>query len=336
MKLTNHYLACGIASIGITTLATLTAQVPRSQAAEFVTNGNFAPTTIQPTTIRWGADNPSALGPSAANQTIVNGWTSEGYNFLVPTGNGIDTNNTPNVRFYGSNLNAPNSAGYFVAADSAFQSGRIYQNLTGLVVGEQYIVSFYQAAAQQNGFVYDPNAGPIDPNTGQPTGGPSTTTRYSGDTTDNWIVNVGGTYTAPALSNGYDNANTTLTSSFAGGTTYVSPTMSLRSQRAAGAQTYASGNGTIVEGTGATVNPVSTVSVGWQQDSFAFTATDSNTTLSFLSQGTPTGKPPFALLTGVSVQGAQPLPEPLDYLGTLVGGAAAFMLRKKLKSLKKQ
>jgi hypothetical protein len=314
-------------------------------AVNLVQNGNFTPTTSQPTTIRWGNDNPNANAANltAANQNIIPGWTSDGYNFIVPSGNGIDAPNSFPLYFYGSNLNAPNSANYFVAGDSAYQSGRIYQDLSGLVVGQQYQVSFYQAAAQQNGFVWDPNGG-LDGK-----GGVSTTVRFSGNTTDNWIVNVGGTYTAPALSGGYDNVRTDLTSSFSGGITYVSPTMNLASQRAAGSQTYSTTdpNGTIISGSG-TVGTASTVSggnstvaaatgipgqsstpVGWQQNSFIFTANDTMERLSFLSQGTPLSQPPFALLTGVSVD-AVPTPEPIEIAGTLLGFGACLVLRSKL------
>jgi hypothetical protein len=313
-------------------------------------NLDFTPTTAQSTTVRWGGDNPNTASTtanppynygSAANQSLVTGWTSQGYNFLVPTGNGVATTNTPNMNFYGSNLAAPNGAGYFIASDSAYQTGRIYQDLTGLVVGQTYNVSFYQAAGQQNGFMYD-----------TATQAPSTSVKYFGDTTDNWIVNVGGTYTAPALNGGYDNTNDSLTSSFSGGTTYVSPTMNLANQTAAGSQTYASGNGTILSGNGVARN-TSTVSsgtstvaaipgtnvtakaptaVGWQQDSFGFTATSTSARLSFMSQGTPTGKPPFAFLSGVSVR---QIPEPADYVGTLVGiGFVGLAIKSRLAKKK--
>jgi hypothetical protein len=322
-------------------------------------NLDFTPTTAQSTTVRWGGDNPNTASTtanppynygSAANQSLVTGWTSQGYNFLVPTGNGVATPNTPNMNLYGSNLAAPNGASYFIASDSAYQTGYIYQDLTGLEVGKTYNVSFYQAAAQQNGFMWNPTG--INPTTGLPTGAPSTTVKYFGDTTDNWIVNVGGDYTAPVLNGGFDNVSTNLTSSFLGGTTYVAPTMNLASQTAAGSQTYDSGNGTILSGNGVARTP-STVSsgtstvaaqsgtnvtakdptaVGWQQDSFSFTATSTNTRLSFMSQGTPAGKPPFALLSGVSIN---QIPEPADYVGTLVGfGFIGLAIKSRLAKKK--
>jgi hypothetical protein len=69
----------------------------------------------------------------------------------------------------------------------------------------------------------------------------------------------------------------------------------------------------------------------WQQETLTFTADAASTTLSFLAVGLPGGKPPFSLLTGVSVN-AVPAPEPFTIIGTIVGGAAALGLKKKLKS----
>jgi hypothetical protein len=307
-----------IGTIAISSIALNLIPVQPSQAVTFV-NGDFSPNITTSTSFRWGSDNPNALEPSAANTNAINGWTSEGYNFLVRSGTGVSS------LFYGSNLVAPNGVDYYIAADSAYQTGRISQNLTDLVIGQTYNISFYQAASQQKGF--------------------------NGDTYDNWIVNVGGEYIPPALNGGYDNTNSNLTSSFVGGTTYVSPTMNLASQTAAGSQTVDSGNGTIVSGNGVAGtagNIVSTgtssvaggagvtakgpTAVGWQQDSFAFTATGTEAKLSFLSQGTPTGKPPFALLSGVSIK---QIPEPDTYVGTLFGlGCLGLVVKSQLAKKK--
>lgn len=70
----------------------------------------------------------------------------------------------------------------------------------------------------------------------------------------------------------------------------------------------------------------------WQSQSRSFTATSSSQVLRFLSQGTPTGGPPFALLSGVSLtpdagpptaQAPGPLP--------LAGVAAAFGFSRKVR-----
>ena len=66
----------------------------------------------------------------------------------------------------------------------------------------------------------------------------------------------------------------------------------------------------------------------WQSQSTSFTATSSSQLLRFLSQGTPTGGPPFALLSGVSITpNAVPAPGPLP----LAGLAAAFGFSRKVR-----
>jgi hypothetical protein len=67
----------------------------------------------------------------------------------------------------------------------------------------------------------------------------------------------------------------------------------------------------------------------WQKQTLTFTADASSTTLSFLAVGTPGGAPPFSLLSSVSVT-ETPVPEPFTIIGTIVGGTAAFRLRKRL------
>lgn len=243
-------------------------------------------------------------GPTVASTTFGNNWTSQGYNFLVPNGTAISTPNGAafegltdgngaaySMDFYGTSLSAP-VGDAFVAADGAYLTGRIYQDLTDLEIGQMYSISFYQAAAQQNG--------------------------QAGATTNEWIVNVGGDYTAPTYisASGDTYGGNLTTGGFTGGTTHTSPTMSLVSQGNAGTQTVTSGS--------AQAN-------GWQQDSFAFTATATTQRLSFLAHGTPAGKPPFALLAAVS---ANKIPEPDTYVGTLlglgiVGTIVKFRLAKK-------
>jgi hypothetical protein len=52
-----------------------------------------------------------------------------------------------------------------------------------------------------------------------------------------------------------------------------------------------------------------------------------------MSQGTPTGKPPFAFLSGVSVR---QIPEPADYVGTLVGiGFVGLAIKSRVANKKK-
>jgi hypothetical protein len=76
----------------------------------------------------------------------------------------------------------------------------------------------------------------------------------------------------------------------------------------------------------------------WTPQSMTFTADNTTQVLSFLASGTK-DVPPFALLSGVSVEAvADPtaVPEPADYLGTLVGMgvvAAAIKSRRAKKKL---
>jgi hypothetical protein len=295
-------ISIGSIAIGSIALNLMPVQPAR---AVILQNGDFSPASPMSSTVKFGNFDENNL-TQTPDTTTVTGWTSEGYNFLVPSGNGISTAGA--IKFYGSTLSAPNGASHFVAGDSAYGVGRIYQDLNDLEVGQTYSISFYQAAAQQNG----PN--------------------FIGETTDAWIVNVGGTYTAPTYSNAgndtYGSTTNTATVGFTGGTTYESPTMTLADQGAAGTQTTTTGN--------PNVN-------GWQQDSFVFTATSENTTtdtntgniktrLSFLAKGTPVGKPPFALLSGVS---ASKIPEPDTYVGTLLGlGIVGTVVKSRLTKKK--
>jgi hypothetical protein len=273
-----------IGSIAIGSIALNLMPVQQAQAVDLSLTSDIPFTTSATTEALYGGLGWNGA-PTIASKTFGD-WTSEGYNFLLPNGNALSTPNTAAVEdgssmhFYGTSLSAPVGNSY-IAADGAYLVGRIYQDLTGLEIGQMYSVSFYQAAAQQNGL--------------------------SGNTTDAWIVNVGGNYETPTYSaddsDGAVNYGTTVTGGvFTGGTTYESPTMSLVSQAAAGTQTTTTGNPTVS---------------GWQQDSFTFTAGAETQTLSFLAKGTPNGKPPFALLAGVSA--AKKIPEPDTYVGTLLG-----------------
>lgn len=76
-----------------------------------------------------------------------------------------------------------------------------------------------------------------------------------------------------------------------------------------------------------TINGTATQVTDWQPQTMTFTANASSQVLSFLAVGTPTGLPPFSLLSGVSVT----VPEPFTIIGTLIGGTAALRLRKRLK-----
>lgn len=62
---------------------------------------------------------------------------------------------------------------------------------------------------------------------------------------------------------------------------------------------------------------------GWQSELFTFTADATSDVLSFLAIGTPTGVPPFSLLSGVTANEVPPVatPEP----STLIGGGLVML-----------
>ena len=67
----------------------------------------------------------------------------------------------------------------------------------------------------------------------------------------------------------------------------------------------------------------------WEKQTLTFTANTTSDILTFLAVGTPDGRPPFSLLSSVSVTPTA-VPEPFTIIGTIVGGTAALRLRKKL------
>ena len=72
-------------------------------------------------------------------------------------------------------------------------------------------------------------------------------------------------------------------------------------------------------------------SSGWVNQTFYFVATSSTELLSFLATGTPSGQPPFALLSNVSVTNT---PEPASVLILLsgLGGLVVFARRRASRS----
>jgi hypothetical protein len=286
-----------IGSIAVSALALNLIPVQQAQAIDLAFTSATTTTEAFYSPIDYSGSTP------VFGQKTFGGWTSEGYNMLVSNGANLATNSNvaaedgSAVNFYGATLPAPVGSTHFVAADSAYLSGRIFQDLTGLEIGATYTISYYQAAAQQ--YLND--------------------TDFSGATTDNWIANVGGSYTAPTYDSNpdpnYYGGNLT-TGGFTGGTDHESPTMSLASKGNAGTQTVGG----------------ATAPTGWHQDSFSFTATNTTEKLSFLAKGTPNGKPPFALLGGVSYN---KVPEPGTYVGTLLGlGILGTVVKSRLTKKK--
>jgi len=121
-------------------------------AAEFVTNGSFETTThgagqlgYNTNATGWSVPAPNGsytflFTPGSADTTGVTGqWGNLG---LWGPGNG--SNN-------GLTSTSPDGGNY-IASDGDFQRGAVSQNITGLVVGDHYSLSFWWAGVQQSTF----------------------------------------------------------------------------------------------------------------------------------------------------------------------------------------
>jgi hypothetical protein len=126
-----------------------------AQAINLVTNGSFEQTSLSTSGFLTNSD--------------VTGWTTtSGYTFEVFPGTETTTGIGNGVKLYpGAGGTIPTSPDGFkyLAADGGYQTGTTSQTINGLVVGQKYALTFYQAAAQQQG--------------------------YTGATTDYWQVSLG-------------------------------------------------------------------------------------------------------------------------------------------------
>lgn len=153
-------------------------------ANNLVVNGDFETTTNGP---NFQFD----------NNTVATGWTStnnnnDAYNFIFAPGAADTTGATGqfgNLQLWGPNNGSNNglpatspTGGNFVAADGAFQNGAISQTINGLTVGNSYTVSFWWAGAQQESF--------------------------TGATTEQWQVSLGGQTQSTAVVNNADHGFT--------------------------------------------------------------------------------------------------------------------------------
>lgn len=146
---------------------------PALTDANLVMNGGFETTTMS--------------SPQQMNTTNVAGWSTTGYNFIFFKGT-ADTTGSYTPQFNGNlTLRGPNNGGEgalpaesptkdnFVAADGAFETAAITQDVKGLAAGTNYLLTFWWAGAQQSGF--------------------------QGDTTESWSVSLGSqSYTTPTVS----------------------------------------------------------------------------------------------------------------------------------------
>jgi len=137
-----------------------------AQAAQFVTNGNFATTVVNGTTYT----NDSGPSFNMQGQGSVTGWNDNGgYNMLytnaasaTSSSNGVSgavwlwaTGNGGISTFSNPTTGGP----AFIAMDSDFpgNTAAVSQNITGLAVGKSYVLTFEYGFAQQAGFDNSPN-----------------------------------------------------------------------------------------------------------------------------------------------------------------------------------
>jgi hypothetical protein len=149
---------------------------PRVASANLIQDADFTQTNYTgslPLTTVFGM-----FGTETGSTLTLTGWTTGGYNFVYAPGtmdsgtkNGANSgqpNEAPgeyntsagygNTYMWGSNnggastITAPPAGGNFIAMDGAFQTSAVKQTITGLTVGQVYVLKFYWAAAQQQSF----------------------------------------------------------------------------------------------------------------------------------------------------------------------------------------
>jgi len=136
-----------IAALGAAALATT------AGATNLVTNGGFETTTLT----------GSHEFGSRYSSNQVDGWTTDGYNFVFAPGtadNGSGaTGEYGSLQLWGPGNGSNNGltsaspdGGNYIGADGAFGVGAISQVINGLIAGQKYAVSFWWAGAQQQGF----------------------------------------------------------------------------------------------------------------------------------------------------------------------------------------
>jgi hypothetical protein len=172
-------LTFGKATLVLAALSVVALGAP-ARATELIVNGGFD--------VPYIGQAPTAGSEFGTGYSAMPGWTTSGYNFYFVPGS-ADTTGTygqyGKLTLWGpANGGVPGNAlpatspqgGNYVAADGAYEVDAIRQTITGLTVGKKYLLSFYFAAAQQDG--------------------------YTGDTTEQWQVSLGTeTHATPILSN---------------------------------------------------------------------------------------------------------------------------------------
>jgi hypothetical protein len=121
-------------------------------------------TSAQATTLVQNGSFSSNSGPCKMSATVgscATGWASTGYTFLYTSAANAQNPGTSGVEMWGpssggggsvNGFGASPDGGAFLALDGDYEIGAVTQTITGLTAGQTYDVSFYWAAAQQEGF----------------------------------------------------------------------------------------------------------------------------------------------------------------------------------------
>ncbi|WP_340313504.1 PEPxxWA-CTERM sorting domain-containing protein [Rhizorhabdus argentea] len=148
------------------------------QAANLLVNGDFEMISEDRSSIFGTDTNPDGSNePFDGTPQVVTGWNTAGYNFVMRPGDADtvgattpfpdpDDGSIPaQFSLWGPSNGSANglttspTGGNFIAADGAYRNAPISQTLTGLTPGARYALTFYWAAAQQQGFNGDTNEG---------------------------------------------------------------------------------------------------------------------------------------------------------------------------------
>lgn len=176
----NRFLSAGFSALMI-----FSAQAAMAQT-NLITNGSFA-ITGGSQSYQFGTYNGYTPSGSAAGESLA-GWASTSYGFVFTPTSTVAVGTYGNLSLYSATTTPSNSfnnasptGGNFIAEDSAFGTSPITQTVNGLVSGKAYTLGFFWAGAQQSGF--------------------------SGTTTDQWQVTLGGSTQSTAVvtdaSNGF-------------------------------------------------------------------------------------------------------------------------------------
>jgi hypothetical protein len=138
------------ATIGVSAAALLMVATS-AHATSLVLNGSFST----------NSGSVSGVGCKVSTAGCVADWTSAGYSFLYTSAADAQNPGVSGVEMWGpssgkggsvNGFGASPDGGAFLALDGDYQTGSVQQTITGITAGDTYAVSFYWAAAQQEGF----------------------------------------------------------------------------------------------------------------------------------------------------------------------------------------